>query len=47
MVTDYNVTDYINDSCYENYYRKSKKWDEYYEALAEKEDRDREELEND
>lgn len=42
MITDYNITDLINDSCYENYYRKSKKWNEYYDALAEKEDRDRE-----
>lgn len=47
MITDYNVTDLINDECYENYYRKTKDWDEYYDALAEKEDRDREELEND
>lgn len=42
MITDYNVTDYINDACYENYYRKSRNWDEYYEVLAE----NREELEN-
>lgn len=42
MITDYNVTDLINDECYENYYRKSKDWNEYYDALAEKEDRDRE-----
>ena len=42
MITDYNVTDLINDECYENYYRKSKDWNEHYDALAEKEDRDRE-----
>ena len=47
MITDYNVTDYINDACYEKYYRKTKDWNKYYDALAEKEDRDREELEND
>lgn len=44
MITDYNITDYINDACYENYYRKSKDWDEYYEALVEKEDRNREDI---
>ena len=42
MITDYNVTDYINDACYENYYRKTKDWDKYYNALAEKADRERE-----
>ena len=42
MITDYNVTDLINDERYENYYRKSRNWDEYYNALAE----NREELEN-
>lgn len=42
MITDYNVTDLINDECYENYYRKSKDWNEYYDALAEKEDMERE-----
>lgn len=42
MITDYNITDLINEECYENYYRKSRNWDEYYNALAEKEDRDRE-----
>lgn len=44
MVTDYNVTDLINEECYENYYRKSRNWDEYYEALVEKEDRNREDI---
>lgn len=42
MITDYNITDLINDECYENYYIKSKNWDEYYDALAEKADRERE-----
>lgn len=42
MITDYNITDLINDECYENYYRKLNDWNEYYDALAEKEDRDRE-----
>ena len=42
MITDYNITDLINEECYENYYRKSRNWDEYYDALAEKEDRERE-----
>lgn len=42
MITDYNITDLINEECYENYYKKSKNWDDYYDALAEKEDRDRE-----
>ena len=44
MVTDYNVTDLINDECYENYYIKSKSWDKYYDALVEKEDRNREDI---
>lgn len=42
MITDYNITDLINEECYENYYRKSRNWDEYYNALAEKEDTERE-----
>lgn len=42
MITDYNVTDYITDYEYENYYRKSTDWDKYYEAIAEKEDIERE-----
>ena len=45
MVTDYNVTDLINDECYENYYRKSRNLDEYYDALAEKADREYEDME--
>ena len=47
MITDYNITDYINEECYESYYRKAKNLDEYYNALAEKEDIEREEYEND
>ena len=35
MITDYNVTSYITDDCYENYYRKVKFTDE-----AEKYDRE-------
>lgn len=42
MITDYNITDLINEECYENYYRKWRNWDEYYNALAEKADRERE-----
>lgn len=47
MITDYNITDLINEESYEFYYRKSRNLDEYYDALAEKADRNREELEND
>lgn len=35
MITDYNVTSYITEECYENYYRKAKFTDE-----AEKYDRE-------
>ena len=42
MITDYNVTSYYNDYCYEDYYKKSKDWDRYYDAMAEKADRERE-----
>lgn len=47
MITEYNITDLINEESYEFYYRKSRNLDEYYDALAEKADRNREELEND
>ena len=47
MITDYNITDLINEECYNFYYKKTKNVEEYYDALAEKEDRNREELEND
>lgn len=47
MITNYNITDLINEESYEFYYRKSRNLDEYYDALAEKADRNREELEND
>ena len=42
MITDYNVTACYEDECYENYYIKSKNWDEYYNSLAEREDTERE-----
>lgn len=42
MITDYNITDYITDYKHENYYRRSTDWDKYYEAMAEKEDMERE-----
>lgn len=42
MITDYNITDYYNDEQYENYYRKPVDWDKYHEAMAEKEDMERE-----
>ena len=38
MITDYNVTSYITDECYENYYRQSTDWDKYYESKEERED---------
>ena len=47
MITDYNITDLINEECYNFYYKKTKNVEEYYDALAEKADRNREELEND
>lgn len=47
MITDYNITDLINEESYEFYYRKSRNLDEYWNALAEKEDIEREEYEND
>lgn len=40
MATEYNVTSYITDECYENYYRQSTDWDKYYNSLAEKADRE-------
>lgn len=46
MITDYNITDLINEECYENYYRKSRNWDKYYDALAEKADREYDESED-
>lgn len=45
MITDYNVTSYITEECYENYYRKSKFTDEYYNRLAEKADQEYEDME--
>lgn len=42
MINDYNVTDYYNDYCYNNYYRRKKQDDE---MLAEKWDRDYEDRE--
>lgn len=45
MITDYNITDLINEESYEFYYRKSRNWDKYYDALAEKEDREYEDRE--
>lgn len=42
MITDYNVTEYYNEECYENYYKKSTDWDKYYDGLAEKADQERE-----
>lgn len=38
MITDYNVTSYITEECYENYYRKAKLTDEYYENMEERKD---------
>lgn len=35
-----DVTDNYNEYCYNNYYRKSTNWDNYYEHLAEVEDRE-------
>ncbi len=40
MVTEYNVTDLINDKCYNEYYKRSRNWNEYYENLEEEEDND-------
>lgn len=40
MITNYNITDYHNEYCYNNYYDKSKYTDEYYKNLAEESDRD-------
>lgn len=31
MVTEYNLTDLINDECYNEYYKKPRDWDKYYE----------------
>lgn len=42
MITDYNITECITEDECENYYRKSTNWDRYYEAMAEKEDMERE-----
>lgn len=42
MITDQNVDQCYNDYCYNNYYRKPTNWDKYYEAMAEKEDIERE-----
>mgnify|MGYP006979797412 FL=1 len=49
MITDYNITDLINEESYEFYYRKSRNLDKYWNALAEKADREyeMEECEND
>ena len=44
MITDYNITDLINEESYENYYRKARNLDEYYDTLTEKEDRNREDI---
>lgn len=40
MVTEYNVTDLINDECYNEYYKKTRDWNKYYENLEEEEDND-------
>lgn len=40
MVTEYNVTDLINDESYNEYYKRSRNWNEYYENLEEEEDND-------
>lgn len=42
-----DITDEYNNYCYNNFYKKSTDWDAYYEHLAEKEDREWEDLEND
>lgn len=42
MITDYNITDYIEEDEYEFYNRNPIDWDRYYEAMAEKEDMERE-----
>lgn len=42
MITEQNIEDMYNDYSYENYYRKPTNWDRYYEAIAEKEDMERE-----
>ena len=36
MVTEYNVTDFYNDECENEYYKKSQDWDKYYEDLEDK-----------
>lgn len=46
MITDYNITDYINEECYESYYRKARNLDKYWNALAEKADREYDESED-
>ena len=38
MVTDYNITDLINDECYNEYCKKTIDWDKYYENLEDKYD---------
>ena len=40
MVTEYNVTNLINDECYNEYYKKPRDWNKYYENLEEEEDND-------
>lgn len=48
MITDYTITDHYNDYCYDNYYRKSRNWDEYYDSIEEEEeDEDIPDLEKD
>lgn len=45
MITDYNVTDYINDESYEFYNRKPTNWNRRNEILAEIADREYEDME--
>ncbi len=40
MITDYNITELINDAAYEFYNRKSTNWDRRNEILAEMADRE-------
>lgn len=40
MITDYNITDCINDEAYEFYNKRSTNWDNYYDILAEMADRE-------
>ena len=35
---EYNITEYINEDCYDFYYKKPKDWNEYYENMEDEEE---------